>query len=158
MLKDGLLKELASAKEFLDRSTRPLTDEHSTFAPKEGLFTVAQQLAHIAQTVEWFYDGAFSEKGFDMDFESMTAEVLKVTKVSDARAWLDRAFAQVTEITAAKSEQEWLTPLPQDSIMGGEPRLAVVSALTDHTAHHRGALTVYQRLLGLVPPMPYMDV
>jgi uncharacterized damage-inducible protein DinB len=42
--------------------------------------------------------------------------------------------------------------------MGGLPRYAIVSALTDHTAHHRGALTVYARLLGLVPPMPYMDM
>jgi uncharacterized damage-inducible protein DinB len=25
----------------------------------------------------------------------------------------------------------------------------------EHTAHHRGALTVYSRLLGKVPPMPY---
>ena len=33
----------------------------------------------------------------------------------------------------------------------------VVSAITDHTAHHRGALTVYARVSGLVPPMPYMD-
>jgi uncharacterized damage-inducible protein DinB len=42
--------------------------------------------------------------------------------------------------------------------MGGVPRFAITNALTDHTAHHRGALTVYARLLGLVPPMPYMDM
>jgi uncharacterized damage-inducible protein DinB len=41
--------------------------------------------------------------------------------------------------------------------MGGLPRHSVVSALMDHTAHHRGALTVYARLLGKVSPMPYMD-
>jgi hypothetical protein len=29
---------------------------------------------------------------------------------------------------------------------------------TDHTAHHRGALTVYSRLLGKVPKMPYADM
>ena len=42
--------------------------------------------------------------------------------------------------------------------MGGQPRLAIFGALTDHTAHHRGALSVYTRLLGKVPPMPYMDM
>jgi uncharacterized damage-inducible protein DinB len=41
--------------------------------------------------------------------------------------------------------------------MGGLPRCTILNALTDHTAHHRGALSVYARLLGLVPPMPYMD-
>ena len=35
--------------------------------------------------------------------------------------------------------------------------MAIISTITDHTAHHRGALTVYARVSGLVPPMPYMD-
>lgn len=158
MIKEGLLQELKSTKEFFDRSTRPLTDEHSTFAPKAEQFTVAQQIAHTAQTIDWFFDGAFSEKGFDMDFETMTNDVLKVDKVSDARAWMDRAIDKANKITAEKSDEEWLSLLPADSIMGPSPRLSIVSAIVDHTAHHRGALTVYQRLLGLVPPMPYMDM
>jgi uncharacterized damage-inducible protein DinB len=41
--------------------------------------------------------------------------------------------------------------------MGGVPRMAIFGAITDHTAHHRGALTVYARLAGAVPPMPYAD-
>jgi uncharacterized damage-inducible protein DinB len=35
--------------------------------------------------------------------------------------------------------------------------MAIFRAITDHTAHHRGALTVYARTQGIVPPMPYMD-
>jgi uncharacterized damage-inducible protein DinB len=31
----------------------------------------------------------------------------------------------------------------------------VILAQGDHTAHHRGALSVYLRLLGVVPPMVY---
>ncbi len=31
----------------------------------------------------------------------------------------------------------------------------MISAITDHTSHHRGALSVYARLLGKVPAMPY---
>jgi len=38
------------------------------------------------------------------------------------------------------------------------PRLVVIGAISDHTAHHRGALTVYARLLGKEPKMPYMDM
>jgi hypothetical protein len=30
--------------------------------------------------------------------------------------------------------------------------------MVEHTAHHRGALTAYSRLLGKVPPMPYRYV
>jgi uncharacterized damage-inducible protein DinB len=29
--------------------------------------------------------------------------------------------------------------------------------MVEHTAHHRGALTVYSRLLGKVSQMPYFD-
>ena len=46
-------------------------------------------------------------------------------------------------------------PIPKDNIMGGAPRGAAVDAITDHTAHHRGALAVYARLADKEPPMPY---
>ena len=42
--------------------------------------------------------------------------------------------------------------------IGGIPRIAIIGSITDHTAHHRGALSVYARLNGVVPPMPYMDM
>ena len=49
-----------------------------------------------------------------------------------------------------------MTPLPKDGIMGGAPRMAIVGGIIDHTAHHRGALSVYARLRGKAPAMPYM--
>ncbi len=39
--------------------------------------------------------------------------------------------------------------------MRGVSRTAIVVPIVDHTAHHRGALTVYVRLLGKVPKMMY---
>jgi len=39
--------------------------------------------------------------------------------------------------------------------MAGEPRAAIIAAIAEHTAHHRGSLAVYARLLGYVPPIPY---
>jgi uncharacterized damage-inducible protein DinB len=50
-----------------------------------------------------------------------------------------------------------MAPIADGPIMGGAPRMAIFGAITDHTAHHRGALTVYARLGGAVPPMPYAD-
>ena len=46
--------------------------------------------------------------------------------------------------------------LPEGPVMGGQPRFTIFGAITDHTTHHRGALTVYSRLRGHVPAMPYM--
>ncbi|MFP6582212.1 MAG: DinB family protein [Candidatus Hydrogenedentota bacterium] len=44
----------------------------------------------------------------------------------------------------------------KESIMGSVPKHVVLGGIVEHTAHHRGALTVYTRLAGKVPAMPYM--
>ncbi len=152
-----LAQDLENIKEYFDRSTRSLTEEDSGFAPAEGTFTAAQQVAHVAQTVEWFFDGAFNPDGFPMDWEGMDREVRAVTSLAEARRWLERAFAAGRAAIAAHEASEWEAPLPPGPIMGGVPRFAILGAIRDHTAHHRGALTVYARLRGKVPPMPYVE-
>lgn len=52
------------------------------------------------------------------------------------------------------SEAELAAPMAENPILSG-PVHHVVAAIVDHTAHHRGALTVYARLRGQVPAMPY---
>jgi uncharacterized damage-inducible protein DinB len=158
MIKEKLLVELASMKEYFDRSTRVLTEADSTFAPKAGMFTVAQLAAHVAQTVDWFIQGAFAASGFDMDFERLNKGVQAITSLDSARKWMDRACAAAKKAVETHTDVEWLELLPPGPVMGGQPRYAVFGALVDHTAHHRGALTVYSRLLGKVPPMPYMEM
>jgi len=156
--KAAMSGELAAMKDFFDRSTRALDEADSAFAPREGMFTVAQQVAHTAQTIEWFFDGAFAAAGFDLDFEGLEKSLRAVTSLSEARAWMDRACAAAKASVESRTEAEWAQLLPPGPIMGGQPRFAILGALTDHTAHHRGALTVYARLQGKVPPMPYMDM
>jgi uncharacterized damage-inducible protein DinB len=158
MNSEMLVTDLRSTKEFFDRSTRCLTDEDASFAPVEGTWTVAQQVAHVAQTVDWFIEGAFRPEGFDTDFDKLAEEVARVQSLTEARAWVDAAFARAIEVIGARTSEELAQPLPAGEIMGGAPRFAIVSAIGDHTAHHRGALTVYARLRGRVPAMPYMDV
>ncbi len=151
-----LVRELASAKAYFDRSTRCLVEEDSTFSPSEGVMTAAQQVAHVAQTVDWFLEGAFRPEGFNMDFEGHAKEIAKVESLAAAREWLDRSFASASEDLAARSADELAEGLPEGPIMGGAPRFTIVSAIQDHTAHHRGVLTVYSRLRGHEPTMPYM--
>jgi uncharacterized damage-inducible protein DinB len=158
MIKQSLHGQLASMKEYFDRSTRVLTEEDSNFAPAPGMLTAAQQIAHAAQTVDWFMTGAFSPEGFPMDFEEQAKAIHATTSITTARDWLDRAFAAAQQVIEAHSDQDWTAPLPPGPIMGGQPRYAIFGGLNDHTAHHRGALSVYSRLLGKVPAMPYMDM
>jgi uncharacterized damage-inducible protein DinB len=145
-------------REYFNRSTRSLLEEHSTFSPAAGTFTAAAMVAHAAQTIDWFFAGAFAPGGFDLDFERMDKEVRACTSLEAARALFNAATDRAKTTAAAHSAEEWAAPLPAGPIMGGVPRFAITSALTDHTAHHRGALSVYARLLGLVPPMPYMEM
>ena len=157
MTPEALVEKLHASKEYFDRSSRCLKEEHSTFAPVEGTYTVAQQVAHAAQTVDWFAEGAFRPEGFDMDMEKAHAEVTRVESLTEARAWLDRAYAKAMERIGSSSMEELQQALPPGPIMGSVPRAAIVAAVCEHTAHHRGALTVYSRLCGLKPAMPYME-
>lgn len=152
------LAALQSAHEYFNRSTRNLTEAHSTFAPAEGMMTAAQQVAHAAQTIDWFMEGAFRPEGFSMDWEEQAKVLASCTSLDQARAWFERAIASATAKVASLSDAELLAAMPEGPIMGGLPRMAIFGALNDHTAHHRGALTVYARLNGIVPPMPYMEM
>ena len=150
--------ELAATRDFFNRSTRNLTEALSSYAPAPGLMTTAQQVAHAAQTIDWFVEGAFRPEGFGMDFEAMAKDVAAVSSLAKAREWFEKAVAQASAKLAAQSDADLMAPLPDGPIMGGQPRMSIVGAITDHTAHHRGVLTVHARLNGIVPPMPYMDM
>ena len=65
----ALVSQLEGAKQYFDRSTRCLEEKDAGFAPTDGSLTTAQQVAHIAQTIDWFVEGASRPEGFDMDFE-----------------------------------------------------------------------------------------
>lgn len=156
-MKQALLAQLDSVHEWFNRSTGQLTEDDSGFAPTDGVFTVASQVAHAAHTIDWFIDGAFNPQGFAMDFEEAERTIRAVTSLTAARAAMTRAIAEAKAVVEARSDEEWAQPLPPGPVMGGLPRSAIFGAITDHTAHHRGALTVYARLLGKTPPMPYMD-
>ena len=147
--------QLLASKDFFDRSTRVLDEPDSNFRPQEGLMTAAQQVAHVAQTLEWFIEGASRPEGFDLDFEKLGKELESVTSLAAARAWLDKAYASAIQFLRSKSAEELAAPLPQGPVMGGQPISDIVWAMVEHTAHHRGALTVYSRMLGKGPPMPY---
>ncbi|MHC4973888.1 MAG: DinB family protein [Planctomycetota bacterium] len=150
-----LVSALRQVKACFDRSTACLDEEDSTFAPVGGTFTVAQHVAHVAQTIDWFLEGAFRPEGFDLDFAAHQAEIGKVTSLNAAREWLDRSTARAIDIFSSKAPDEMAAPIAAGPIMGGAPRSAILSSIADHTAHHRGALTVCARLRGKQPALPY---
>lgn len=156
MTADAIVRQIRTTRQYFDRSTGCLEEADSGFSPKPGMFTVAQQVAHVAQTIDWFRDGVFGSGGFDMDFPAHEAKVREVTSLKAAREWLDRATEAIVATVEKSSPDELAAPLPKDSLMGSAPRGAALAGIVEHTSHHRGALSVYSRLLGKTPAMPYM--
>jgi uncharacterized damage-inducible protein DinB len=150
-----LINQVMASKDFFDRSTRVLEEADSGFRPQEALMTVAQQVAHTAQTLDWFIQGASREEGFDLDFAKLGNELAAVTSLTAARQMLDAACANVVAFLKDRDAAALAKPLPPGPVMGGQPLSDIFWAMIEHTAHHRGALTVYSRLLGKTPLMPY---
>ena len=151
---EGLVKELEATLKFFKTTLSVFEPADAGFTPRPELYTVAGHVAHAADSVDWFIAGGFG-KGWDMDFEGLIAKAKAVTSLEEATAWLDRAFANAIAVVGAASDRELMEPIPDTRIMGGAPRIAVVSGIVDHTAHHRGSLAVYARLIDKVPVMPY---
>ena len=147
--------QMLASKEFFERSTRVLDEADSEFRPKEGMMTVAQQVAHTAQTLDWFIEGASRREGFDLDFEKHAKALAGVTSLAAARQMLETAYANAVHFIRSRGPEDLAQPLSPGPVMGGQPISDIVWSMIEHTAHHRGALTVYSRLLGKVPPMPY---
>ncbi len=151
---DGLVKELESTLKFFETTLSVFEPSDAGFAPTPELYTVAGHVAHAADSIDWFIEGAFGE-GWDMEFDALIAKAKAVTSLEEATDWLHRAFANAITVVGAASDQELFEPIPDTRIMAGAPRAAVISGIVDHTAHHRGSLAVYARLIGKVPAMPY---
>lgn len=152
---DVIAETLGSAHRFFRRSTSVLSEEHADFAPRDGMLTAKEQVAHVAHSLDWFLD-ALENGAYDMEFERHMKEIRDVATLEAAFAWVDRAFDRVAKYLANSTAESLAEMQPENPIMNG-PKGSVFAALVEHTAHHRGALTVYSRLQGLVPPMPYLE-
>ncbi len=129
--------------------------EQGGFCPAAGMMSAAQQANHLASTVRWFAEGAFGG-GFDMDFEKLEAVNKADVTWDEAMAKINSAYDDYIAFLVTLTAGELDDAMPDNPIFPpGTPRSGVIYAQGDHTAHHRGALSVYLRLLGVVPPMVY---
>lgn len=159
MLADTLRMEMQKTHQFFLSTIKVLEETDSQFKPKDDMYTVAQQVAHTAHTVDWFSDNAFNPEGMTFEQEALEEHdkiVLPYTSLAEAKKWLAEAFVKAAENFGSKSDEELLSLMPEKSLMGPSPRFTCAYGITDHTAHHRGSLAVYVRMLGKVPNMPYM--
>ena len=156
-MKEGLIEELKAQEHFIMNTIECLSEVDSAFAPKEGMLTVAQHLGHIADTIPWFMDGAFGPAGFDMNFENYGEKLKQYTSYDKCVEMLKQNYATAKAKINELPTEELMKPIT-GQIMKGAPRMAAIYGIGDHTAHHRGSLAVYARLLGKTPKVPYADM
>lgn len=148
--------KLTQEQHFLMNILKDFRPEHGDFAPASGMMTVTQQVRHIAHTVQWFRKGAFGA-GFDMDFGQHAEELTKPCTFPQALEELRRTYEEYKTFLASLPEGALDQLMPPNPILGPQPRSTALHAQADHTAHHRGALAVYLRMLGVVPTMVYSE-
>lgn len=153
-LKAEAQHEIQTTRHFFNRTTRCLAESDSGFRATPDTMTVAQQMAHVAQTIDWLREGMFEDR-WDMDFAKAIGITNAVTSLTAARQELDAAWERMLARIEAASDSELAQPMADNPILGCRRRYHAIEALVDHTGHHRGALAVYARLAGKVPEMPY---
>ena len=149
-----LATRLRTSLKYFQGTASGFDEADSEFAPDPEMFTVAGQVAHVADTVDWFVAGAFG-KGWDLDFAAMEARIKSVRSLAEANAWMERAFEAAIRTVESATDEDLRTPIPDERMMKGMPRGGIVNGIVDHTAHHRGSLAVYLRVMGRTPQMPY---
>jgi uncharacterized damage-inducible protein DinB len=157
-MKEGLIEQAKTVRRFFLNTISCFAEEDSSFTPKPEMYTVAQLVGHTAHTVAWFIDGAFGPSGFDMNFDDYFERMKKYQSLKHGIEEFENAIEYAISTIRDTDEAELVACIPEEQIMAGAPKMAVVGAMADHTAHHRGALGVYARLLGKVPQMPYGEM
>ena len=120
--------QILASREFFDRSTRVLDESDSQFRPRDGMMTVAQHVAHIAQTIEWFLDGATRPEGCDLNFGEQAKALAEVRSLHEARHRLENAFIHAADFLRGKTPEELARPLPPGPVMGGRPVHEIIGA------------------------------
>ena len=96
-MKQGIIENLKSMRQFFLNTINCLTEEDSAYAPKEDMYKVSEHIGHTAHTVEWFMDGAFSPQGFDMNFENYAERMKQHTSLTKSIAYFQDTVEQAIQ-------------------------------------------------------------
>ncbi|MCB2201060.1 DinB family protein [bacterium] len=151
---NSAVMQLRTMQDFFNKSISVLDEGDSKYQPHEKAWTVAKQMRHTTMTITWFTDAVFG-KGFDMDWEKQFAYIDEAISFDEEKAAFDKAVDDACTAFGVLTEEQLDATIPDNEIMGPMPKRVIVGSITDHTAHHRGALATYARVLGKEPRMPY---
>lgn len=178
-------KRLLNHKIAFRRTTDCFAEEHSVYRPTAGMLTVADQVLHVLNSNEYMMSGLFGpfdglgpasrwQRGFadlswlayantgDVDTHLHCSEDMRAarTSLSAALELLDRSFDMIGMMLHTMPADAFDDGLPENPLfpVDGLTVTDLLDSMLDHTAHHRGALSQYARLLGMDPKLPYYDL
>ncbi|MFP2927993.1 DinB family protein [Pyxidicoccus sp. 3LG] len=173
-------------RQFFRRTLEAFQEEDADFQPRPGMLSVVGQVHHVIAGLELFLAGVFplmerfkgrewkSRRGPGQTWLGLEAGFtsLEWTKVSNdnlsggdgsssplafALQAFDETMSLAAELYGQLSREEMLMALPENPIRLRTPQEAL-EIMLDHTAHHRGGLAQYARLLDREPKIPYFEM
>ena len=134
----------SNAKQDILRSADKIPEDKWAFKPTDGVRTIGQLFAHVADGQYEFCGGAAG------NHDQKNVEQTAKTK-ADIVAALKTAFAYCDEIYANMTDAKAMELMPA---FGGAKltRLSMLDFNVAHTMEHYGNLVTYMRIQGIVPP------
>jgi hypothetical protein len=124
------------------KAAEKMPEENYGFAPATGIETFGQRVAHIADPQLGTCSALTGDRKTGTA-KSKTAKADLVAAITESFAACDKAFDALTDANAL----EVVT-----AGRGQQPRLAVLYGIVVHANEVYGAMGVYMRVKGLVPP------
>ena len=156
-LAQSLLKDFQKENEFTKRMIQAAPDDELGYKPHEKSMSLGELVGHLAETPTW----AAMMMEDVMDFAEMPTdyEPYVAASKSDALATLDKNVAMLEGALQDRDDafmRALWTMKKGDQVLLSEPRdEAIRGILVHHTAHHRGQLSVYLRMVGAPVPATY---
>jgi uncharacterized damage-inducible protein DinB len=122
--------------------------------PGPGAMSLSGQVAHIVAASEFTADLLLLEKpGLDG-----FARIPRIDSPTTASREIARSSRAVCEAAASLQEERWNAHCDVFGPPHDGPRRSIAFLMLDHFIHHLGALHVYARIAGKVPPKLYHTV
>lgn len=129
-------------KTNFQKAAEKMPEENYGFAPASGIETFGQRVAHIADAQMGTCTGMVGERKAGTA-KSKTAKADLVAALTESFSACDKAFDALTDANA----MELIT-----AGRGQQPRITALYGVVVHANEVYGAMGVYMRIKGLVPP------
>jgi uncharacterized damage-inducible protein DinB len=158
-IKDALLGELEHEVGATRRLLERLPEDKFDWKPADKSMTLGRLATHLAELPTW---GVHAITMDELDINPPGGEPYQPTQlgsVSEILELFDSNIAKLRETIQSTSDEEFKKPWTLKNAgeeVFTQPKIGVLRGMVmNHTIHHRGQLTVFLRLNGVLLPGTY---